>query len=167
MVWEATAQLSVLSVSFIRQFYPQVYPPVLSCAVIDIIFSTSSSDIIYGQLSSVVIAASYLDIWSFVQCIFCLEIAAIICADIIFYSRAVYLSVTAGVWKLPDHVCPLVDNSSLDFSRWYFVDCVLIQDKTSLERWMFCTLLDILVIKVATSLCGTPGRVSSYIKHKD
>ena len=55
----------------------------------------------------------------------------------------------------------LVDNSSLDFSRWYFVDCVWIQDKTSLApHWTFCTLLNIWVIKGCNPRCGTPGRVS-------
>ncbi len=130
-----TAQLSVLSVNFIL---------------------LRLQTLLKARHLQLLLRLSYLDIWSFVQWIFCLEIAPIICADIIVLQLCCILIRLPEFRKLPDLVCRLVDNSSpLDFSRWYFVDCVWIQDKTSLERrWTFCTLLDILFIKVATRVAA-------------
>ena len=137
MLGAATAQLSVYPVvSFIRQ----VYPSVLSCAVIDIIFSTSSSDIVYGQLSSVVTTAElfgYLiicavnilpgDCRAFVQTLFLQSCC-------IFIRDCRSLMETSGSYL----------SSSGQFVAGVVADILwtVSGSKTRDLRWMFCTILN-------------------------
>ncbi len=82
---------SVLSVSFIYQFYLSVLS-CYQCVMYQRWLSVHHLQKLLATYLHLLLWLFYVDIWSFVQWIFCLEIAAIVlCRHLLFYSRAVYL----------------------------------------------------------------------------